>query len=77
MSSQATPAAKPNFHSDFVVNNIKTIIRVTLTSTSHGPASLRCDHIIPPSKEQAIQAAAAIKASDSDIWKCLHVIVLQ
>jgi hypothetical protein len=34
-SSQATPAAKPNFHSDFIVNNIKTIIQATLDNDSN------------------------------------------
>lgn len=35
------------------------------------------DHIIPSSDEQAIQAASAIKACESDLWNHLDVVVLQ
>lgn len=35
------------------------------------------DHIISPSDEQEIQAATILKASDSDLWNRLDIVVLQ
>ncbi|GAU37552.1 hypothetical protein TSUD_54590 [Trifolium subterraneum] len=88
-SNQNTPVKKNNFHFAFAINNVKTIIPVTLDYDSNLYLSWSSlfkvqvrvhnvlDHIIPPSDEKAVQAAATFKASDSDLWNRLDVVVLQ
>jgi len=80
---------KTTIHSAFTINNVKTIIPVTLDNDSNLYLSWSAlflvqayvhnllDHIIPPSDEKAIRAAADHKASDSDLWNRLDVVVLQ
>ncbi|XP_050902159.1 uncharacterized protein LOC127111867 [Lathyrus oleraceus] len=90
-ASQTNPprAAKPNFHSAFAINNIKTIIPVTLENDSNlylsWPVLFKVqarvhnvlDHIIPSSGAQAIQPSADLKANDSELWNQLDAVVLQ
>ena len=90
-ASQTNPpqAAKPNFHSAFAINNVKTIIPVTLENDSNLYLSWSAlfkvqarvhnvlDHIIPSSDAQAIQASADLKANDSELWNRLDAVVLQ
>lgn len=90
-ASQTNPlqAAKPNFHSAFAINNVKTIIPVTLENDSNLYLSWCAlfkvqahvhnvlDHIIPSSDAQAIQASAGLKANDSELWNRLDMVVLQ
>ncbi|GAU24529.1 hypothetical protein TSUD_156410 [Trifolium subterraneum] len=80
---------KTKFHSAFAVTNVKNIIPVTLDNDSNLYLSWSAlfkvqarvhrvlDHIIPPSDELAIQAAATIKVSDSELWNRLDAVVLQ
>ncbi|XP_050888853.1 uncharacterized protein LOC127094020 [Lathyrus oleraceus] len=89
--SQTNPpqAAKPNFNSAFTINNVKTIIQVTLENDSNLYLSWSAlfkvqtrvhnilDHIIPSSDAHAIQASADLKANDSELWNWLDVVVLQ
>ncbi|XP_050877854.1 uncharacterized protein LOC127081664 [Lathyrus oleraceus] len=90
-ASQANPpqAAKLNFHSAFAINNVKTIISLTLENDSNLYLSWFAlfkvqarvhnvlDHIIPSSDTQAIQASADLKANDSELWNQLDAVVLQ
>ncbi|MCI46914.1 polynucleotidyl transferase, partial [Trifolium medium] len=67
--STNTQAAKPKFHSAFAINNVKTIIPVTLENDCNLYLSWSAlfkvqarvhnvlDHIIPPTDETARQAA--------------------
>jgi hypothetical protein len=87
--NQNTPAKKNTFHSAFAINNVKTIIPVTLDYDSNLYLSWSAlfkvqarvhnvlDHIIPPSVEQAVNAATDLKTSDSDLWNRLDAVVLQ
>lgn len=80
---------KTKFHSVFPINNVKTIISVTLENDFNLYLSWMdlvkvkthlnnmLDHIIPPSNEQAIHATTTLKDSDFDLWNTLDVIVLQ
>ncbi|XP_050888951.1 uncharacterized protein LOC127094131 [Lathyrus oleraceus] len=82
-------AAKPNFHSAFVINNVKTIIPVTLENDYNLYLSWSAffkvqarvhsvlDHIILSSDARAIQASAFLKANDSELWNRLDAVVLQ
>jgi hypothetical protein len=90
-ASQSNPsqAAKSKFHSAFAINNVKTIIPVTLENDSNLYLSWSAlfkvqacvhnvlDHIIPPSEEQAIQASTELKAADYKLWNRLDAVVLQ
>ncbi|GAU33271.1 hypothetical protein TSUD_279450 [Trifolium subterraneum] len=88
-NSTTTQAAKPKFHSAFAINNVKTIIPVTLENDSNLYLSWSAqfkvqarvhnilDHIIPPTDEIAHQAADTLKTFDSDLWNRLDVVVLQ
>jgi hypothetical protein len=90
-ASQSNPsqAAKSKFHSAFAINNVKTIIPVTLENDSNLYLSWSAlfkvqarvhnvlDHIIPPSEEQAIQASTELKAADSELWNRLDAVMLQ
>ncbi|XP_050874840.1 uncharacterized protein LOC127078424 [Lathyrus oleraceus] len=90
-ASQTNPpqAAKPNFHSAFAINNVKTIILVTLENdynlylswSSLFKVQARVhnvlDHIIPSSDAQAIQTSADLKANDFELWNRLDAVVLQ
>lgn len=80
-ASQTNPpqAAKPNFHSAFAINNVKTIIPMTLENDSNLYLSWSSlfkmqarvhnvlDHIIPSSDAHAIQASTDLKANDSKL----------
>ncbi|XP_050878116.1 uncharacterized protein LOC127081931 [Lathyrus oleraceus] len=82
-------AAKPNFHSAFAINNVKTIIPVTLENDYNLYLSWSAlfkvqarvhnvlDHIIPSSDAQAIQASTGLKDNDSELWNRLDTVVLQ
>ncbi|MCI52211.1 hypothetical protein A2U01_0073455, partial [Trifolium medium] len=71
------------------INNVKTIIPVTLENDSNLYLSWSAlfkvqarvrnvlDHIIPPTDETARQAADNLKTSDSELWNRLDVVVLQ
>ncbi|PNY09700.1 hypothetical protein L195_g006256 [Trifolium pratense] len=90
-SAQSNPplAATNKFHSAFAINNVKTIIPITLENDANLYLSWSAlfkvqarvhnvlDHIIPPTDAQAIQASAALKATDSDLWNRLDAVVLQ
>ncbi|XP_050920313.1 uncharacterized protein LOC127137951 [Lathyrus oleraceus] len=89
-ASQTSPhqAGKPKFHSAFAINNVKTIIPVTMENDSNLYLSWSSlfkvqarvhnvlDHIIPSSDAQAIQASADLKANDSELWNWLDAVVL-
>jgi hypothetical protein len=87
--SNPPPAAQNKFYSAFAINNVKTIIPVTLENDSNLYLSWSAlfkvqarvhnvlDHIIPPTDEQAIQASAELKATDSNLWNRLDAVVLQ
>jgi hypothetical protein len=88
-NSTNTQAAKPQFHSAFAINNVKTIILITLENDSNLYLSWSAlfkvqarvhnvlDHIIPPTDETARQAADNLKTSDSELWNRLDAVVLQ
>ncbi|PNX86645.1 hypothetical protein L195_g042726 [Trifolium pratense] len=88
-NSSITQAAKPKFHSAFAINNVKTIIPVTLENDSNLYLSWSAlfkvqarvhnvlDHITPPTDETARQAAVDLKTSDSELWNRLDAVVLQ
>jgi len=88
-TSQSTTAVKTTIHSAFTINNVKTIILVTLDNDSNLYLSWSAlflvqahvhnllDHIIPPSDEKAIRATADLKANDSDLWNRHDAVVLQ
>ncbi|XP_050902723.1 uncharacterized protein LOC127115163 [Lathyrus oleraceus] len=90
-ASQTNPsqAAKPNFHSTFAINNVKTIIPMMLENDSnlyHSWSALFkvqphvynvLNHIILPSDAQDIQASTNLKANDSELWNRLDMVVLQ
>ncbi|KAK2448415.1 hypothetical protein QL285_007680 [Trifolium repens] len=74
-----TQAAKPKFHSTFAINNVKTIIPMTLKNDSNLYLSWAAlykarvhnvlDHFVPPTDETARQAADNLKTSDSSkLW---------
>ncbi|AES78161.1 hypothetical protein MTR_7g025300 [Medicago truncatula] len=74
------PTAAPKFHSAFSINNVKTIIPITLENDTNlylawsalfkvqARVHNMLDHIVPPSDEQAIKASADLKATNSDMW---------
>ncbi|XP_024636322.1 uncharacterized protein [Medicago truncatula] len=88
-SVQSTTAVKTTTHSAFTINNVKTIILVTLDNDSNLYLSWSAlflvqarvhnllDHIIPPSDEKFIRTADDLKANDSDLWNRLDAVVLQ
>jgi hypothetical protein len=90
-SAQSNPqqTVKNKFHSAFAINNVKTIIPVTLENDNNIYLSWSAlfkvqarvhnmlDHIIPPTEAQAIQASADLKATDSELWNRLDAVVLQ
>ncbi|XP_050876285.1 uncharacterized protein LOC127079981 [Lathyrus oleraceus] len=90
-TSQTNPpqAAKPNFHSTFAINNVKTIIPTTLENDSNlylswsalfkvqARAHNVLDHIIPSSDAHAMQASVDLKANDSELWNRLDAVELQ
>jgi len=83
------PTAAPKFHSAFAINNVKTIIPITLENDTNLYLSWFAlfkvqarvhnvlDHIVSPSDEQAIKASADLKATDFDLWIRLDAVVLQ
>ncbi|PNX85399.1 hypothetical protein L195_g011511, partial [Trifolium pratense] len=87
--SSPTPAAQNKFHSAFAINNVKTIIPVTLENDSNLYISWSAlfkvqarvhnvlDHIITPTDAPSIQASADLKASDPNLWNRLDAVVLQ
>ncbi|KAK2395864.1 hypothetical protein QL285_057557 [Trifolium repens] len=89
LAGQQSSAAKPKFHSAFAINNVKSIIPVTLDNDSNLYLSWSAlfkvqarvhnvlDHIIPPTDAEAISAATTIKANDSELWNRLDAVVLQ
>jgi hypothetical protein len=89
LADQQSSAAKPKFHSAFAINNVKSIIPVTLDNDSNLYLSWSAlfkvqarvhnvlDHIIPPTDAEAISAATTIKANDSELWNRLDAVVLQ
>ncbi|GAU30137.1 hypothetical protein TSUD_360300 [Trifolium subterraneum] len=89
LTGQQSSAAKSKFHSAFAINNIKSIIPVTLDNDSnlyHSWSALFkvqarihnvLDHIIPSTDAEAVRSSAAIKANDSELWNRLDVVVLQ
>jgi hypothetical protein len=87
--SQNQTAASNKFHTAFSINNVKSIIPVTLDNDSNIYLSWSAlfmiqarvhnllDHIIPPTDEKAVAAAAAVKNNDIDLWNRLDAVVLQ
>jgi hypothetical protein len=87
--SNPPPAAQNKFYSAFAINNVKTIIPVTLENDSNLYLSWSAlfkvqarvhnvlDHIIPPSDAQAIQESTDLKANDYVLWNRLDAVVLQ
>jgi len=83
------PTATTKFHSAFVVNNVKTIIPIMFENDTNLYLSWYAlfkvqarvhnvlDHIVLSSDEQTIKASADLKATDSDLWNRLDVVVLQ
>lgn len=88
-SNQNLSAMKTKFHSAFAINNVKTLILVTLDNDSNLYLSWSAlfkmqarvynmlDHTIPPSDEQIIYTTSTLKASDPDFWNHLDVVVVQ
>ncbi|GAU32670.1 hypothetical protein TSUD_218470 [Trifolium subterraneum] len=87
--SNPPPAAKNKFLSAFAINNVKTIIPVTLENDSNLYLSWSAlfkvqarvhnvlDHIIQQTDATALQASAELKAADSELWNRLDAVMLQ
>lgn len=86
-SVSTEPSSK--IHSAFTINNVKSIIPVTLDNDSSLYLSWSAlfmvqarvhnvlDHIIPPTDVKAMQIAADVKTNDPDLWSRLDAVVLQ
>jgi hypothetical protein len=86
--SSPSPAAQHKLHSAFAINNVKTIIPVTLENDTNLYISWSAlfkvqarvhnvlDHIITPTDAPSIQASTDLKASDPNLWNRLDVVVL-
>ncbi|MCI55970.1 polynucleotidyl transferase, partial [Trifolium medium] len=73
--SNPPPAANTKFHTAFAINNVKTIIPVTLVNDANLYLSWSAlfkvqarvhnvlDHIIPPTDAQDIQTSVELKAT--------------
>ncbi|GAU49079.1 hypothetical protein TSUD_406850 [Trifolium subterraneum] len=89
VQSNPPPAATNKFHSAFAINNVKTIIPVTLENDSNLYLSWSAlfkvqarvhnvlDHIILPSDAQAVKESTELKANDPNLWNRLDAVVLQ
>ncbi|XP_020249077.1 uncharacterized protein LOC109826459, partial [Asparagus officinalis] len=82
-------AEQPKFHPALAINNVKSLIPVTLDNDSSLYISWAAlfkvqarvhnvlDHIVPPTDEKAKKAADDAKEADPDLWHRLDAAVLQ
>ena len=87
--TSVSTAASSKIHSAFTINNVKSIIPVTLDNDSSLYLSWSIlfmvqarvhnvlDHIIPPTDVKAMQIATDVKTNDPDLWSRLDSVVLQ